>query len=44
MASKEVLKKLSDMYHEERTRQYKENMLYFTEREKLIKEFIKWNK
>jgi len=44
MASKETLKKLSDMYYEESARHYLENLLYFNEREKLIRESVKRNK
>ena len=41
MASKEELRKLSDKYHEERTRQYKENLLYYMNRERQIQDSAK---
>jgi hypothetical protein len=34
-----IIRKLSDLYHEERTRDYKKNLQIFLEREKIIKSY-----
>lgn len=44
MTDKGVLIRLSDMYHEERTRNYRENLKHAQERSRIIDEIVKRHK